>query len=136
MRHRRVIDIDGVQSTLCYALEIKRPHMFEAFYEYFGAIDVHDHLRQGSLAMEKEWLTHKWWHRILATIFGMVVVTPTSATDSRRAARTRATTTSSRKSTNSRTSSSTALTCLLAPSCREQIWRVQRSIDYFRSRGL
>ena len=23
-----------------------------------GAVDVHDHLRQGSLAMEKEWLTH------------------------------------------------------------------------------
>ncbi|OQR88090.1 hypothetical protein ACHHYP_07563 [Achlya hypogyna] len=74
MRHRRVIDDDGFESTLRYALEIKRPHMVEAFYQYFCAIDVHDHLRQGSLAMEMEWLTHKWWHRIVATIFGMVVV--------------------------------------------------------------
>ena len=37
------------------------------------------HLRQDSLAMEKEWLTHNWlthnwWHRVFATIFGMCVV--------------------------------------------------------------
>ena len=48
--------------------------MVEEFYSCFGIIDVHDHLRQGSLAMEREWYTHKWWHRVFATIYGICLI--------------------------------------------------------------
>ena len=45
------------------------------FFEQFGAIDVHDHLRQGLLAMEREWYTHSWCHHtcMLGTIFGICI---------------------------------------------------------------
>ena len=48
--------------------------MIELFFSCFGAIDVHDHYRQGSLAFEREWYTHCWWHRLFATVFGMCIV--------------------------------------------------------------
>ena len=35
---------------------------------------MHDHYRQGSLAIEREWITHTWWHRTFGTIFGICVV--------------------------------------------------------------
>ena len=43
-------------------------------FNCFSNIDVHNHYRQGSLAMEKSWRTHKWYHRIFTTVFGMCVV--------------------------------------------------------------
>lgn len=46
--------------------------MVEKFYEYFNTIDVHDHLRQGSLAMEESWATKYWRHRLFTTILGMI----------------------------------------------------------------
>lgn len=48
--------------------------MIEIFYDAFNTIDVHDHLRQGSLAMEKSWHTKCWWHRVLCTVIAMCVV--------------------------------------------------------------
>ena len=41
----------------------------------FSTIDRHDHLGQpGSIALEHEWYTHKWWYHIYATVFGMCIV--------------------------------------------------------------
>ncbi|POM58709.1 Integrase catalytic core protein [Phytophthora palmivora] len=48
--------------------------MVELFFEYFSTVDVHDHYRQGSLEIEREWLTHSWAHKIFGTVLGMVVV--------------------------------------------------------------
>ena len=48
--------------------------MVEDFYECFSVIDVHDHIRQGSLGFEREWYTKVWWHRLFATIYGMCIV--------------------------------------------------------------
>ena len=48
--------------------------MVEEFYSCFGIIDVHDHLRQGSLAMERERERHKWWHSVFATIYGICLI--------------------------------------------------------------
>ena len=47
--------------------------MIELFFQYFSAIDVHDHMR-GSLVMEHEWYTHSWWHRMFGTILGICIV--------------------------------------------------------------
>lgn len=72
-RHCIVTDADG-KTTKRYKKVIERPQMIEVFYEAFNTIDVHDHLRQGSLAMEKSWQTKTWWHRVLCTVIAMCVV--------------------------------------------------------------
>jgi len=74
MRHRRVETSPDVYTTERAVLAVERPQMVELFYKAFSTIDVHDLLRQGSLAMEREWKTHKWWHRIFATVFRMTTV--------------------------------------------------------------
>ncbi|ETP29733.1 hypothetical protein F442_21160 [Phytophthora nicotianae P10297] len=73
VRHRRV-DTGGEIRTERYEKRIPRPYMVEIFFRYFSTIDVHDHYRQGSLEMERQWLTHSWAHRIFATTLGMVIV--------------------------------------------------------------
>ena len=48
-----------------------------AIKEYFQVacvVDVHNHLRQGSLAMEDAICTHDWWFRNFCTIIGMCEV--------------------------------------------------------------
>lgn len=55
-----------------YDLNIPRPQAIEMFFSCFSNIDVHDHYRQGSLALERNWNTKTWWHRLFATLFGMV----------------------------------------------------------------
>ena len=54
-------------------LEIPRPKMIEEYFSCFSNIDVHDHYRQGSLAIERSWVTQKWYHRIFSTILGICV---------------------------------------------------------------
>ncbi|KUF85147.1 hypothetical protein AM587_10003738 [Phytophthora nicotianae] len=73
VRHRRV-DTGGEICTERYEKRIPRPYMVELFFRYFSTIDVHDHCQQGSLEMERQWLTHSWAHRIFATTLGMVIV--------------------------------------------------------------
>ncbi len=72
-RHRKV-EQNGEEATELYYREIQRPNAVQIFFDAFSTIDVHDHLRQGSLAIEKAWVTHTWWHRVLGTVFGMCVV--------------------------------------------------------------
>jgi hypothetical protein len=55
-----------------FDIHIPRPQAIEMFISCFSNIDVHDHYRQGSLALEKNWNTKTWWHRLCATLFGMV----------------------------------------------------------------
>ena len=56
-----------------YEIAVKRPQAVETLLKYFSVIDVHDHLRQGSLALEVHWKTLTWWHRMFRTILGMIV---------------------------------------------------------------
>jgi hypothetical protein len=72
-RHRKIVE-NGKYVTVQYSKAVKRPVMVEQFFNSFAAVDIHDHLRQGSLGMEREWLTHTWWHRLYATIFSVSVV--------------------------------------------------------------
>jgi hypothetical protein len=72
-RHKRVI-IDGMYETELNYKEVQRPQMVEEFYSCFSAVDIHDHYRQGCLEMEREWKTHKWYHRIFTTVFGICIV--------------------------------------------------------------
>lgn len=73
-RHYVVSDNNGEYSTHIDQVSIDRPSVIEVMFTYFGAIDIHDHYRQGSLGFEKYWSTRSWWHRVFGTIFGMIVV--------------------------------------------------------------
>jgi hypothetical protein len=55
-----------------YFISVKRPLLIQLFYASFSQVDIHDHYRQGSLALERNWQTKTWWHRIFATVFGMI----------------------------------------------------------------
>jgi len=52
-------------------VRIPRPNVVEKYFSNANAIDVHDHYRQGGLALERSWRTHTWWHRVFATLLGM-----------------------------------------------------------------
>ena len=53
---------------------VKRPKLVEQYFDSASKIDVHNHLCQGSLALEEAWRTRKWHRRVFATILGMVEV--------------------------------------------------------------
>ena len=55
--------------------EVPRPHVVKDYFDNANAIDVHNHYRQGALAMEQAWSTKTWWHRLFAsaTLYGMCV---------------------------------------------------------------
>jgi hypothetical protein len=50
------------------------PEVVRRFYKYFSAIDIHDHLRQGSLAVHQNWHTQCWWHRVYSNVIAIAVV--------------------------------------------------------------
>ena len=72
VRHR-VVSVNGVSCTEKYQVEVPRPHLVELYYSKFSKIDVHNHYRQGSLKLEKEWHTKIWWRRMFASLFGMII---------------------------------------------------------------
>lgn len=72
LRHQ-VVCLNGVDVTQTTEKSIPRPHVMEIFFQHFSCIDIHDHLRQGSLRLEESWKTRNWWHRIFATVFGVIV---------------------------------------------------------------
>ena len=53
---------------------VPKPYVLEHIFRYFAAIDINNHYRQGSLEFERNWDTRTWWHRIWASIFGIIVV--------------------------------------------------------------
>jgi hypothetical protein len=45
--------------------------VFERLFEHLPRIDVHDHLRQGSLGLEKSWGTQSWSRRVFSSVLGV-----------------------------------------------------------------
>jgi hypothetical protein len=72
-KRHRVVTIDGIATTERYDKVVKCPRHVEDIFKYFSVIDVHDHYRQGSLRLEKSWVTKKWWHRMFCTLYGMTI---------------------------------------------------------------
>eukprot|EP00731_Ephydatia_muelleri_P015330 Em0008g1050a len=54
--------------------EVQRPQLASQYFSAAGKIDTHNHLRQGLLGVEEAWGTQTWWHRLVATMFGVTVV--------------------------------------------------------------
>lgn len=65
-RYRTVVGPDGVASEP-YKRETKRCQLVADYFDNMNKLDVHNHYRQGSLALEVCWLTKKWTHRVLAS---------------------------------------------------------------------
>lgn len=72
-RHKKIIE-GGVWNTVRHEKKVPRTKLVEEMFSAFSKIDIHDHLRQGSLALERSWVTRKWYHRLFSTIFGVCVV--------------------------------------------------------------
>lgn len=51
---------------------VKRPQLYESYFDGSASIDVHNHLRQDGLALENAWKTQSWEHRIIASLLGII----------------------------------------------------------------
>jgi hypothetical protein len=69
---RRKVLTDGHYSIETEVVPIERPLAVYELYKYFSNVDIHDHLRQGSLMLETHWRTKIWWHRLFSSILGMI----------------------------------------------------------------
>lgn len=57
--------------SVCFK-EILRPKIVETYFDGAPSIDIHNHIRQSGLALEQVWKTHKWTHRIFASLLGVI----------------------------------------------------------------
>jgi hypothetical protein len=76
IRSRSTVHTDadsGVLQTKKYKKTVPRNNIVFKFHEYFGAVDIHNHLRQGSLAFERNWKTKKFSHRFFMTLLGICI---------------------------------------------------------------
>jgi len=68
----RVIEVEGTLQAESYSKHTQQREVVEELFRCFSVIDVHDHYRQGTLALERHWKTHNWWHRLFCTVAGVV----------------------------------------------------------------
>lgn len=66
-KKRRVTDTGEV-----YYKQVPRPKVVQDYHEAAPALDVHNHIRQDGLALEKAWGTHRWYHRVIASLLGII----------------------------------------------------------------
>ena len=59
---------------MVYHKAVKRSKMVKDYFDGAAAIDITNHLRQHGLKPESAWGTHRWDHRIAATLIGMCEV--------------------------------------------------------------
>ena len=53
-KHRSKVVMQGTKGvTVDASYEVRRPALMETLFEHFSAIDVHDYIRQGLLAIER-----------------------------------------------------------------------------------
>jgi hypothetical protein len=69
---RKVLKNGCYETELTYR-KIPRPAIVQLFYDTFSQVDVHDHYRQGILELERLWSTKRWYHRLYATMLGIII---------------------------------------------------------------
>ena len=65
--------IEGVQ-TKRVPSSLSAPHAVKLYYACASAVDTNNLYRQFLLNLEDSWGTHCWWHRLFATIWGMILI--------------------------------------------------------------
>ena len=73
---KRRIDDDGH----VFYKTVKRPKLVEDYSDGAPALDIHNHLCQDGLALESPWGTHKGYHRVYASLLGIIETNATSVT--------------------------------------------------------
>ena len=68
-KHTPVSPTAGI-STCPYTCTTPR---FSSYFDNFHLIDVHDHMRQGVLKLEQHWLIQNLVHRVLSTLFRVII---------------------------------------------------------------
>jgi hypothetical protein len=58
----------------CFEKTVPWPRVVATYFSAAPATDIHNHLRQGGLGLERAWGTHTWWHRPIATLLGIIEV--------------------------------------------------------------
>lgn len=56
-----------------HSRKIARPRIVSTYFSYNNAIDSHNHARQYELGLEKFWVTHDPYFRLITTLFGITV---------------------------------------------------------------
>ena len=74
LRSRTEVDDSGHYITIHENRSVMQPEVIDFMFRYFGLIDFHDGKRQGTLEIERFWLTQKWWLRFFQTILGVIIV--------------------------------------------------------------
>ena len=54
--------------------KVSRPAVISKFLKHGNSVDVHNHLRQYSLKLEKKWVTLDCWFRLTTTLMGISAV--------------------------------------------------------------
>lgn len=54
--------------------KVSRPSVLSEFFKNSNSVDVHNHLRQYCLKLEKKWVTNDCWFRLTTTLMGMSTV--------------------------------------------------------------
>ena len=72
-KKRYRVSEDG-KSSEAFLKTGRRPKLVEEYFNSASKIDIHNHLRQGSLALEEAWGTKKWHHRVFSTMLRRVEV--------------------------------------------------------------
>ena len=72
IKRSRLVEVNGMFQTQESEKRTARCNLIERLFDGFSKIDIHDHYRQGILAIEESWKTHCWWHRFFATILGII----------------------------------------------------------------
>lgn len=55
-------------------ISVDRPEFIELLFKGFPIVDIHDHNRQSTLAIEHSWKTECWRERAFSTVWGMIIV--------------------------------------------------------------
>ena len=74
VRHKVALNpVSGQLEQTVNTHQIPRNTMLATFFDAFSAVDISDHCRQGTLAMETNWSTKKYHLRVLSSVFGIRV---------------------------------------------------------------
>ena len=71
-KHWRLNPDTGLSENITRS--VPRTQMIKSYFEAACAIDIHNHLRQDGLALERTVGAHEWWFRCLCTILGFIEV--------------------------------------------------------------
>jgi hypothetical protein len=69
---KKRLRVSDTGETEVYYKQVKQPRIVELYFSGAPAVDIHNHYRQGGLALEKNLQTKAWWMRVFCTILGII----------------------------------------------------------------